>query len=40
VMAVLERAWGIGLRVGHINASGDSDSVDMDMGHHDVHEQG
>ena len=40
VMAVLERAWGVGLRVGHIDASRDSESADMDMGHHDVHEQG
>lgn len=38
VMAVLERAWGVGLRVGHID--GDSESADMDMGHHQVHEQG
>jgi hypothetical protein len=38
VMAVLERAWGVGLRVGHID--GDSESADIDMGHHDVHEQG
>jgi hypothetical protein len=37
VMAVLERAWGVGLRVGHID--GDSESADMDMDHHDVHEQ-
>jgi len=38
VMAVLERAWGVGLRVGHID--GDSESADMDMDHLDVHEQG
>lgn len=38
VMAVLERAWGVGLRVGHIE--GDPESADIDMGHHDVHEQG
>jgi hypothetical protein len=38
VMAVLERAWGVGLRVGHID--GDSESADVDMGHHGVHEQG
>jgi hypothetical protein len=37
VMAVLERAWAVGLRVGHID--GDSESADMDMGHHDVREQ-
>jgi hypothetical protein len=36
VMAVLERAWGVGLRVGHID--GDSESADIDMGHHGVHE--
>jgi hypothetical protein len=35
VIAVLERAWGVGLRVGHID--GDSESADMDMGHHEVH---
>ena len=38
VMAVLERAWGVGLRVGHIG--GDSEDADMDMDHHDDHEQG
>jgi hypothetical protein len=38
VMAVLERAWGVGLRVGHID--GDSERADMDMGQHQVHEQG
>ena len=37
VMAVLERAWGVGLRVGHID--GDSETADMNMGHHDVHDQ-
>ncbi|KAF8500336.1 hypothetical protein F5888DRAFT_1801871 [Russula emetica] len=38
VMAVLERAWGVGLRVGHID--GDSESADIDMGYHDVYDQG
>ena len=37
VMAVLERAWGVGLRVGHID--GDSESTDMDMGHREVLEK-
>jgi hypothetical protein len=35
---VLERAWGVGLRVGHID--GESESADMDMGHHGVHDSG
>ncbi|KAI0271033.1 hypothetical protein BGY98DRAFT_1100449 [Russula aff. rugulosa BPL654] len=38
VMAVLERAWGVGLRVGHID--GDSERTDMDMGHREVLEKG
>jgi hypothetical protein len=38
VMGVLERAWGVGLRVGHID--GDSESTDMDMGHREVLEKG
>jgi hypothetical protein len=37
VMAVLERAWSVGLRVGHIG--GESDGAEMDVGHHDVHER-
>ena len=37
VMAVLERAWSVGLRVGHI--CGESDGAKMDVGRHDVHEQ-
>jgi hypothetical protein len=37
VMAVLERAWSVGLRVGHIG--GKLDGAKMDAGHHDVHEQ-
>ena len=36
VMAVLERAWSVGIRVGHIG--GDVDHEKMDASHHDVHE--
>lgn len=37
VMAVLERAWSVGIRVGHIG--GQSDGVKINTGHRDVHEQ-
>lgn len=37
VMAVLERAWSVGIRVGHID--GQLDGTRMDTGHHDVHGQ-
>jgi hypothetical protein len=37
VMAVLERAWSVGLRVGHIG--GDVDGENMDVSCDDVHEQ-
>jgi len=40
VMAVLERAWGAGLRVGHIDGEVEDAEVEVDVGHHDVHEQG
>lgn len=36
VMAVLERAWSVGIRVGHIG--GDVDHEKMNASHHDVHE--
>lgn len=37
VMAVLERAWSVGIRVGHI--IGDVDGEKMNASHHDVHER-
>jgi hypothetical protein len=37
VMVVLERAWSVGMRVGHI--IGDVDDEKMDASHHDVHER-
>jgi hypothetical protein len=37
VMVVLERAWSVGLRVGHI--SGELDGAQTDVGRHDVLEQ-
>jgi hypothetical protein len=39
VMAVLERAWSAGLRVGHINGELESGGATMDVGHRDVHGQ-
>jgi hypothetical protein len=36
VMVVLERAWSVGIRVGHI--IGDVDDEKVDASHHDVHE--
>ena len=37
VMAVLERAWSVGIRVGHIG--GDVDDKETNASHHDVHER-
>jgi len=37
VMAVLERAWSVGIRVGHIIGNVDDDK--MNASHHDVHER-